>query len=223
MIEFGETLRAAREAKGMTTSDLAEATHMLKSVVEDLENENFTRIAAPIYGRGFVKLYCEAVGIEAKPMIDCFMDIFNGKRDLKIKEREIKPEAITPEPESPAEDLFASPETQEIQPTSPAVENDRQSFSRYSTPLRNYSDSFGSINPRIWRLIILSLAAVAVIWALGAGIRTLYRATTSSEPIETPPEVDVLPAESSDKPSRTEPRAPRKPVDVQPLYIDRIQ
>ena len=64
MIEFGKTLRAHREAKGLTTSEVAQKTHILVQQVEALEKEDFSKIAAPIYGRGFVKLYCEAVGIE---------------------------------------------------------------------------------------------------------------------------------------------------------------
>ena len=80
MIEFGKTLRLAREAKGYTVSQLAEMTRMIHQTIEDLENENFTRIAAPIYGRGFVKLYCEAVGLDPKPMIAEFMEIFSGNR-----------------------------------------------------------------------------------------------------------------------------------------------
>ena len=85
MIEFGKTLRLAREAKGYSVSQLAEATRMINQTIEDLENENFTRIAAPIYGRGFVKLYCEEVGLDPKPMIAEFMEIFNGNRELGIK------------------------------------------------------------------------------------------------------------------------------------------
>ena len=54
MIEFGKTLRAAREAKGLTTGQIAERTHMMVQTVEGLENENFSKIVAPIYGRGFV-------------------------------------------------------------------------------------------------------------------------------------------------------------------------
>jgi cytoskeletal protein RodZ len=75
MIEFGKTLRTAREAKGITVSQIAEKTHMLVQIVEGLENENFEKIAAPIYGRGFVKLYCEAVGLNPKPMIEEFMEV----------------------------------------------------------------------------------------------------------------------------------------------------
>ena len=73
MIEFGKTLRTAREAKGLTTAQVAEATHMMPQVVEGLEKEDFSRIVAPIYGRGFVRLYCEAVGIDSQPLLDTFM------------------------------------------------------------------------------------------------------------------------------------------------------
>ena len=107
MIEFGKTLREAREAKGLTIGQIAETTHMMSSIIEDLENERFSKIAAPIYGRGFVKLYCEAVGIDPKPLIAEFMDIYNGNRDVGIKERPVAteppaadlPPLSTPEPE----------------------------------------------------------------------------------------------------------------------------
>ena len=76
-------------------------TRMIHQTIEDLENENFTRIAAPIYGRGFVKLYCEAVGLDPKPMVAEFMEIFSGNRELGIKERVPAPEPkLKAEPET---------------------------------------------------------------------------------------------------------------------------
>ena len=98
MIEFGRTLRAAREAKGYTVAQLAETTHLAPNTVEDLEKEDFTHIPAPIYGRGFVKLYCEAVGLDPKPMVAEFMEIFNGNHDTSIKERPIIQPPAAPEP-----------------------------------------------------------------------------------------------------------------------------
>ncbi|MBO7482541.1 MAG: helix-turn-helix domain-containing protein, partial [Kiritimatiellae bacterium] len=98
MIEFGETLRKAREAKGLTTAQIAEATHLMPQMVDDLENENFSKIVAPIYGRGFVKLYCETVGIDPKPLIAEFMDIYNGNRPPTIRMRHTKPAAVPPTP-----------------------------------------------------------------------------------------------------------------------------
>ena len=97
MIEFGKTLRNAREAKGLSIAQIADSTHMMSQIVEGLENEDFSRIVAPIYGRGFVKLYCEAVGLEPKELIAEFMEIYNGNRAATIRVRDV------PKAEEPAE------------------------------------------------------------------------------------------------------------------------
>lgn len=102
MIEFGKTLKDAREAKGYSISQIADMTRMMSSIVEGLENEDFSRIAAPIYGRGFVKLYCEAVGLDPKPLVAEFMEIFNGNREPSIRERQTPAgqSGVTSEPET---------------------------------------------------------------------------------------------------------------------------
>ena len=91
MTDFGETLRKAREAKGLSIAQISEATNMLPQQIEDLENENFSRIAAPIYGRGFVKLYCNTVGLDPKPLVQEFMDIYNGNKQPTIKFKKSMP------------------------------------------------------------------------------------------------------------------------------------
>jgi len=96
MTEFGKTLRTAREARGLTASQVAETTRMLVSIVEDLENEDFSKIAAPIYGRGFVKLYCEAVGLDPKPLVAEFMELFNGERGIPAEEPPVRKEEPAP-------------------------------------------------------------------------------------------------------------------------------
>jgi cytoskeletal protein RodZ len=97
MIEFGKTLKAAREAKGLTVEQVADSTRIMTSMIENLEAEDFSRIAAPLYGRGFVKLYCGAVGLDPEPLVAEFMEIYNGNRDLGIKER-VTAAAPIPEP-----------------------------------------------------------------------------------------------------------------------------
>jgi len=112
MIEFGKSLREAREAKGYSVSQLAETTHILPQIIENLEREDFSKIVAPIYGRGFVKLYCEAVGIEPKPLIDEFMAIYNGERPpvIRMKEDAAPPTASEQPPaEEPAEPAVPEP------------------------------------------------------------------------------------------------------------------
>ena len=120
MIEFGNTLRAAREAKGCTVAQIAESTHLAPSVIEDLEREDFSRIPAPIYGRGFVKLYCEAVGLDPKPLVAEFMDIFNGNHDTAIRERPAK-NPPTPAPMPAAEQAPAAPAQGDLEPPQRAV------------------------------------------------------------------------------------------------------
>jgi hypothetical protein len=89
-------------------------------MVENLENENFTKIAAPIYGRGFVKLYCEAVGIDPEPLVREFMDIYNGNRTPTIRMREKKPAPVAAPAaapvETPSEPIPAEPPAAEEEP-----------------------------------------------------------------------------------------------------------
>lgn len=102
-MSLGSTLRTARESHGLTTSELAARTHMLVQIVEGLENEDFRRIPAPIYGRGFVKLYCEAVGLDPKPLQVEFMDLFNRSKDAPEKTYPLPPKRNRPEvPEASA-------------------------------------------------------------------------------------------------------------------------
>ena len=204
MIEFGKTLREAREAKGLSISQVAEATRIMRSIVEGLENENFSGIPAPIYGRGFVKLYCETVGLDPKPMVAEFMEIYNGNRDVGIKERHRQPEPAPaerpidtvaseptmepepePEPEPPPEPepVFApappEPDLFSMPVQKPAMPSERpaQNISRYATPVRQRTE-YGSLPPTLGRWAALGLGALVVVVLVVLGLRALYRATS---------------------------------------------
>lgn len=245
MIEFGKTLRAAREAKGFTIAQVAETTHLAPSAVEDLEREDFSRIAAPIYGRGFVKLYCEAVGLEPKPMIAEFMEIFNGNHDISIKERPVQapPEkaepAAEPEPEPimaeerpepapvlKAGELFAEPEPQPAAQPAPRL-------SRYAAPMSQSQEPIPAtsfISPAVWRIAALACAAIVLLWLGFLGVRALYRATsatadaTEDETAAETPAAEVEKTKPAAAPTAEKTpaagKAQRSPQDVPALYID---
>jgi len=102
-MSLGEILKNAREQRGLSHSAVAEATHMKVQIVGDLEQEDFRRIAAPIYGRGFVKLYAEYLELDPTPLINEFMDIYSGKRTPVVGRRPVDPapapaHEITPAP-----------------------------------------------------------------------------------------------------------------------------
>lgn len=240
-MEFGKSLREAREAKGYTVSQIAEMTHLKIAAVEGLEREDFSMIAAPIYGRGFVKLYCEAVGLEAKPFVDEFMEIMNGNREATIRERPVsgpapvdEPEAVTPPPPpapAPAveRDLFTQePEAAEqpVPAPAPAAEplpatEATADISRYASPFRTAERPPVALPVLPWRLILLGVAALVFLAILVCGIRALYRAT-SAEPIvepapaETARPVAAAPAEQS----ATKPVARTQQQSIPALYID---
>ena len=239
MIEFGKTLRSAREAKGYTVSQIAEMTHLKSSTVEGLENEDFSMIAAPIYGRGFVKLYCEAVGLEPKPLVDEFMAIMNGEHEIAIKERSsAEPSAAVPPPPPPIPasapeepDLFRQdplPPPEPVAPTPPppapsipsAAEESEPAFSRFAAPMREYSTPAPAfqLNPRI---IILAIAGLAFLALLVFGVRALYCATSSgTAETQEPAEVETPAPKTAPKATPETKSAPRTQQNIPSLYID---
>lgn len=227
MTSFGETLKKAREAKGLSLSELAERTHIMSSILDELEREDFSHIVAPIYGRGFVKLYCEAVGLEPKPFVLEFTEIFNGNRDDVIRERPLPAEekeeaAAAPEPadDAPAaaeppsrapEDFFAP---REETPPPEATPADSSLF-RYATPLRERAASIPTSAVGRWALVAALLALVLSVLAFG--VRALYRATRT----DAPQTEQATPVAAPDVASQAKtPAAPRPIQKIPPLYID---
>ena len=248
MLDFGKELKAAREAKGLTIANIAETTHIMSAMIEDLENENFSRIVAPIYGRGFVKLYCETVGLDPKPFVAEFMEIYNGRRDPAIRERPVVPPPLpeerpipapVPEPvedkhddrqpttdeQPPVPSLFDPPSTwavpkAPVEPPTPA----KTRFTRYSAPLSDRFADVTALGPTILRWAILVLVALGVLWSVVAGIRALYHATSTPSEANSSPSSEASSSSETSQSSATsatgEPTAPRTPIAVPPLYID---
>ena len=212
MIEFGKTLREAREAKGYTVGQLAEKTHIMHQIVEEMEIERFTRIPAPIYGRGFVKLYCEAVGLDPKPFIAAYMELQSGKRasaapakpqaraiQAPPKQAVAEPQATPPpKPADPPPPVAArQPPELQPQPPKPMPSLETQPLrprSVYAPPRQTTAspaDRFPEpprrlpeLDPRILRIGIVVIVAAGAIWALAALGRILYRATMTAPTAE---------------------------------------
>jgi transcriptional regulator with XRE-family HTH domain len=77
---LGERLKRAREAMGLTASEVAAGTNMKVQLVQEIEAENFSRFVAPIYGRGFIKLYAEHVNVDPDPLIAEYMSIVEAEK-----------------------------------------------------------------------------------------------------------------------------------------------
>lgn len=239
MIEFGNTLRAAREAKGLTQNDIAQKTHMMIQTVEGLESENFSRIVAPIYGRGFVKLYCEVVGLEPKPMIDAFMELYNGTHSKPVEHEAPAPTPPPPPPRPTELDFGASAIVPPPAPTpAPRTElvppKPEQSLSRYAGNLppelepRFKIPSF-NIN---WRLVTLIAAAFSVLLIITLAIRAVYKTTMTNPEEEIEPIATAVVSDNAEQiveednktgattGANTATLSPRKTLPLKPFYID---
>ena len=74
MFSPGATLRAAREKRKLSVAEVADGTRIKIHVVKAIENNDFSGIAAPLYGKGFIKLYAEFVGIDPEPLIRDYLE-----------------------------------------------------------------------------------------------------------------------------------------------------
>lgn len=66
---FGATLAAAREAKGLTRSEVAERLKLSLRQIEALETEDWTALPDPVFVRGFVRNYARLVGLDPETLI----------------------------------------------------------------------------------------------------------------------------------------------------------
>jgi transcriptional regulator with XRE-family HTH domain len=70
MTSVGVQLKAAREARNCTPADVAQATHIKVQVIEQIERDDFSAMPAPIYARGFIRMYAQFVGLDPAPLLE---------------------------------------------------------------------------------------------------------------------------------------------------------
>ena len=69
MPALGERFRAAREARGLSLSDVAEQIRIRSVYLSAIEDENWAAIGAPVYVRGFLRTYARFLGLEPEEMV----------------------------------------------------------------------------------------------------------------------------------------------------------
>ena len=72
MSALGERFRAAREARGLSLSDVAEQIRIRSVYLAAIEDENWKSIGAPVYTRGFLRTYARFLGLEPEEVVAQF-------------------------------------------------------------------------------------------------------------------------------------------------------
>ena len=72
MSALGERFRAAREARGLSLSDVAEQIRIRSVYLAAIEDENWDAIGAPVYIRGFLRTYGRFLGLDTDEIVGAF-------------------------------------------------------------------------------------------------------------------------------------------------------
>lgn len=68
--EMGRLLRDARLARGLSFSDIEQATRINRLYLEALEGARFEVIPAPVYARGFMRSYARYLGMDPEAAVE---------------------------------------------------------------------------------------------------------------------------------------------------------
>ncbi len=72
MSALGEEFRSAREARGLSLSDVAERLHIRSVYLAAIEDEDWHVIGAPVYVRGFMRTYARFLGLDPEAAVARF-------------------------------------------------------------------------------------------------------------------------------------------------------
>lgn len=72
MEPIGQTLREARERKGVTLQEAREALRIHAAHLDALEAEEFEKLPAPAYGRAFLRQYAAYLELDPEPLVAAY-------------------------------------------------------------------------------------------------------------------------------------------------------
>ncbi len=70
MFEIGSSLREARERQKLELSQIERDTRIRTKYLQALEDEQFDRLPAPAYAKGFLRTYADYLGLDAQRFVD---------------------------------------------------------------------------------------------------------------------------------------------------------
>jgi cytoskeleton protein RodZ len=62
MASVGDHLRELRQRRGLSLEEISRATRVASRYLEALEADRFPALPAPVFTRGFIRAYCQALG-----------------------------------------------------------------------------------------------------------------------------------------------------------------
>ncbi len=94
---FGEQLRLAREARGISLREISEQTRISMRYLEAIETNDFKRLPGGIFNRSFVKAYAKYIGYDEKEAVEAYTREMREHGDMadEIQPQSHKPHVYT--------------------------------------------------------------------------------------------------------------------------------
>ena len=221
MPAVGAYLRALRERQGVSIDEIARSTRVLHHYLEALESDDLASLPAPVFAKGFIRAYCQALGVPPEEAITLYdqraalivrrtspVEQRTGhveQRTGHVRERvTVAPAPSPPPPPPPLSPSLLPPPTPAQQAQVAAVE-------------RRDSRSRGAVLISFVLLVVMGAALYAVTMALQSGrdetdspAATQVAATPAPEPVQArtpePPTTEPAPAPVAAPPSKQPPQ-----------------
>jgi cytoskeleton protein RodZ len=68
----GDRLRTVREAQGLGIEQVAEQLHLTKTVLQDMESNDYEKLPSPVFVRGYLRNYARLLGLPEEPILDAY-------------------------------------------------------------------------------------------------------------------------------------------------------
>ena len=206
MPAVGAYLRELRERQGVSIDEIARSTRVLHHYLEALESDDLASLPAPVFAKGFIRAYCQALGVPADEALSLY-----EKRAGHIPPRvTIAPAparlAPPPPPPLPSPPSLLPPPTPAQQAQVAAVE-------------RRDSRSRGAVLISFVLLVVMGAALYAVTMALQSGrddvdgaAATQVAATPVPEPVRAPTPEPATPEPAQAPVAAQPPKQPPQPA-----------
>jgi cytoskeletal protein RodZ len=89
MQTLGDYLKNSREAQNISLSDVADYTKISKMYLDYLENDDYAKIPAKLYVKGYISSYASFVGIDENEALKLYYSFQNETDDVDVINSEI--------------------------------------------------------------------------------------------------------------------------------------
>ena len=223
MPAVGAYLREARERQGVSIDEIARSTRVLHHYLEALESDDLASLPAPVFAKGFIRAYCQALGISADEPLRLY-EQRAGQIRSRVTER-VAERAVERVAERVTERVITAPPPVPPPPSPPP----RPSLLPAPTPAqqaqvaaveRRDSRSRGAVLISFVLLVVMGAALYAVTMALQSGrddanATATQAAAPGPEPAQAPTPEPAAPEPAPAPAAAPQPAAPPHPVVAQ--------